>query len=158
MSSAKCPRLRVVPHFSSGIVERAKRARAWKSLPRRESSRKGYTRRVESQPRPPRTLFPEGEGWWLGNLRERLIAGWMLGRLSRLYDTIQLCSEKWRAFTKVWLEAFRDREIWQTKKKKKTLDNTTQSPLSNIKKSRYVYARLTCPMPFVGLNLRVLTG
>ena len=58
------------------------------------------------------------------------------------YDTIQLCSEKWRAFTKVWLEAFRDREIWQTKKKKKTLDNTTQSPLSNIKKSRYVLRTL----------------
>ena len=35
-------RLRVVPHFSSGIVERAKRERAWKS----PHARKGYTRRV----------------------------------------------------------------------------------------------------------------
>ena len=32
-------RLRVVPHFSSGIVERAKRERAWKS----PHARKGYT-------------------------------------------------------------------------------------------------------------------
>ena len=38
-------RLRVVPHFSSGIVERAKRERAWKSLPTLERSRKGDTRR-----------------------------------------------------------------------------------------------------------------
>ena len=35
-------RLRVVPHFSSGIVERAKRERAWKST----HARKGETRRV----------------------------------------------------------------------------------------------------------------
>ena len=35
------PRLRVVPHFSSGIVERAKRDRAWKSL----HGRKGDTLR-----------------------------------------------------------------------------------------------------------------
>ena len=34
-------RLRVVPHFSSGIVERAKRERAWKS----PHARKGDTRR-----------------------------------------------------------------------------------------------------------------
>ena len=31
------PRLRVVPHFSSGIVERAKRERAWKSLSLRKN-------------------------------------------------------------------------------------------------------------------------
>ena len=36
-------RLRVVPHFSSGIVERAKRERAWKS----PHARKGDTRRGE---------------------------------------------------------------------------------------------------------------
>ena len=36
-------RLRVVPHFSSGIVERAKRERAWRS----PHSRKGDTRRGE---------------------------------------------------------------------------------------------------------------
>ena len=35
-------RLRVVPHFSSGMVERAKRERAWKS----PHARKGDTRRV----------------------------------------------------------------------------------------------------------------
>ena len=35
-------RLRLVPHFSSGIVERAKRVRAWKS----PHARKGDTRRV----------------------------------------------------------------------------------------------------------------
>ena len=35
-------RLRVVPHFSSGIVQRAKRERAWKS----PHARKGNTRRV----------------------------------------------------------------------------------------------------------------
>ena len=34
-------RLRVVPHLSPGIVERAKRERVWKSL----HARKGYTRR-----------------------------------------------------------------------------------------------------------------
>ena len=38
----KC-RLRVVPHFSSGIVQRAKRERAWKS----PHARKGDTRRGE---------------------------------------------------------------------------------------------------------------
>ena len=37
-------RLRVVPHFSSGIVEQAKRERAWKS----PHARKGDTRRGES--------------------------------------------------------------------------------------------------------------
>ena len=37
------PRLRVVPHFSSGIVERAKRKHAWKS----PHARKGDTRRGE---------------------------------------------------------------------------------------------------------------
>ena len=37
------PRLRVVPHFSSGIVEQAKRERAWKS----PHARKGDTRRGE---------------------------------------------------------------------------------------------------------------
>ena len=37
------PRLRVVPHFSSGIVERAKRQREWKS----PHARKGETRRGE---------------------------------------------------------------------------------------------------------------
>ena len=36
-------RLRVVPHFSSGIVERTKRERAWKST----HARKGDTRRGE---------------------------------------------------------------------------------------------------------------
>ena len=39
----KKPRLRVVPHFSSGIVEGAKRERAWKS----PHARKGDTRREE---------------------------------------------------------------------------------------------------------------
>ena len=34
------PRLRVVPHFSSGIVERAKREHAWKS----PHARKGVSR------------------------------------------------------------------------------------------------------------------
>ena len=38
-------RLRVVPHFSSGIVERAKRERAWKS----PHARKGDTRREEKK-------------------------------------------------------------------------------------------------------------
>ena len=32
VSAQQIPTLRVVPHFSSGIVERAKRQRAWKSL------------------------------------------------------------------------------------------------------------------------------
>ena len=41
------PRLRVVPHFSSGIVERAKRDRAWKS----PHARKGDTRRGEREMR-----------------------------------------------------------------------------------------------------------
>ena len=40
-------RLRVVPHFSSGIVERAKRERAWKS----PHARKGDTRRGERKMR-----------------------------------------------------------------------------------------------------------
>ena len=40
-------RLRVVPHFSSGIVERAKRECAWKSL----HARKGDTRRGERKMR-----------------------------------------------------------------------------------------------------------
>ena len=40
-------RLRVVPHFSSGIVERAKRERAWKS----PHARKGDTRRRERKMR-----------------------------------------------------------------------------------------------------------
>ena len=39
-------RLRVVPHFSSGIVERAERERAWKS----PHTRKGDTRRGERKP------------------------------------------------------------------------------------------------------------
>ena len=38
------PRLRVVPHFSSGIVERGKHERTWKS----PHARKGDTRRGES--------------------------------------------------------------------------------------------------------------
>ena len=38
-SSAQCARLRVVPHFSSGIVEPAKHERAWKS----PHARKGVT-------------------------------------------------------------------------------------------------------------------
>ena len=42
-----CIRLRVVPHFSSGIVERAKRERAWKS----PHARKGDTRRGERKMR-----------------------------------------------------------------------------------------------------------
>ena len=41
------PRLRVVPHFSSEIVERAKRERAWKS----PHARKGDTRRGERKMR-----------------------------------------------------------------------------------------------------------
>ena len=41
--SSRARRLRVVPHFSSGIVERAKRERAWKS----PHARKGDTRRGE---------------------------------------------------------------------------------------------------------------
>ena len=40
-------RLRVVPHFSSGIVQRAKRERAWKS----SHARKGDTRRGERKMR-----------------------------------------------------------------------------------------------------------
>ena len=40
-------RLRVVPHFSSGLVERAKRERAWKS----PHARKGDTRRGERKMR-----------------------------------------------------------------------------------------------------------
>ena len=40
-------RLRVVPHFSSGIVERAKREHAWKS----PHARKGDTRRGERKMR-----------------------------------------------------------------------------------------------------------
>ena len=40
-------RLRVVPHFSSGIVERAKRERTWKS----PHARKGNTRRGERKMR-----------------------------------------------------------------------------------------------------------
>ena len=47
-------RLRVVPHFSSGIVERAKRERAWKS----PHARKGYTRRLRFA----RSTIPE-EKW-----------------------------------------------------------------------------------------------
>ena len=42
-------RLRVVPHFSSGVVERAKRERAWKSPDARQS--------------PPRVAFPR-VGWF----------------------------------------------------------------------------------------------
>ena len=42
-------RLRVVPHFSSGVVERAKRERAWKSPDARQS--------------PPRIAFPR-VGWF----------------------------------------------------------------------------------------------
>ena len=41
--SLRSNRLQVVPHFSSGIVERAKRERAWKS----PHARKGDTRRGE---------------------------------------------------------------------------------------------------------------
>ena len=44
-SRQSCCRLRVVPHLSSGIVERAKRERAWKS----PHARKGDTRRGESK-------------------------------------------------------------------------------------------------------------
>ena len=40
-------RLRVVPHFSLGIVERTKRKRAWKS----PHARKGYTRQGERKMR-----------------------------------------------------------------------------------------------------------
>ena len=36
-----CRRLRVVPHFSSGIEERAKRERAWKSPTREKATRGG---------------------------------------------------------------------------------------------------------------------
>ena len=43
ISGCSLGRLRVVPHFSSGIVERAKRERAWKST----HARKGDTRRGE---------------------------------------------------------------------------------------------------------------
>ena len=59
-------RLRVVPHFSSGIVERAKRERAWKS----PHARKGDTRRGERKMRdphfslsPPRVAFSR-VGWF----------------------------------------------------------------------------------------------
>ena len=59
-------RLRVVPHFSSGIVERAKRERAWKS----PHSRKGYTWRGERKTKdphfslsPPRVAFSR-VGWF----------------------------------------------------------------------------------------------
>ena len=47
-------RLRVVPHFSSGIVERAKRKRAWKSA----LARKGDTRREEGKIVSPRRVSP----------------------------------------------------------------------------------------------------
>ena len=50
------PRLRVVPHFSSGIVEREKRERAWKSL----HTRKGDTRRGEKKIPAACSLFPRG--------------------------------------------------------------------------------------------------
>ena len=61
-------RLRVVPHFSSGIVERAKRERAWKS----SHARKDDTRRVafsrvgdfHERPRFARSTIPE-EKWGL---------------------------------------------------------------------------------------------
>ena len=43
-------RLRVVPHFSSGIVERAKRERAWTDYPTREKA----IRPLEGVPPPPR--------------------------------------------------------------------------------------------------------
>ena len=45
--NSRLSRLRVVPHFSSGIVERAKRDRAWKS----PHARKGDTRRGEREMR-----------------------------------------------------------------------------------------------------------
>ena len=48
------PRLRVVPHFSSGIVERAKRERACKS----PHARKGDTRRGERKNLSPRRVLP----------------------------------------------------------------------------------------------------
>ena len=47
-------RLWAVPHFSSGIVERAKRERAWKSL----HARKGDTRRGERKMRDYSSFFP----------------------------------------------------------------------------------------------------
>ena len=55
-----CLRLRVVPHFSSGIVERAKRERAWKS----PHARRGNTRRGDfhARSRFARSTVPE-EKW-----------------------------------------------------------------------------------------------
>ena len=49
LPSICCCRLRVFPHFSSGILERAKRERAWKS----PHARKGDTRRGERKMRDP---------------------------------------------------------------------------------------------------------
>ena len=55
------PRLRAVPHFSSGIVERAKRERAWKST----HARKGDTRRGERKMRDYRqSLWPFTTDWF----------------------------------------------------------------------------------------------
>ena len=51
-----CSRLRVVPHFFSGIVERAKRERAWKS----PHARKRDTRRGERKMSVACRLFSRG--------------------------------------------------------------------------------------------------
>ena len=52
--SVKLSRLRVVPHFSSGIVERVKREHAWKS----PHARKGDTRRGERKILSPHRVSP----------------------------------------------------------------------------------------------------
>ena len=53
-------RLRVVPHFSLGIVERAKRERAWKS----PHARKGYTRWGERKMRD----YRQSPSFWTNTL------------------------------------------------------------------------------------------
>ena len=47
-------RLRVVPHFSSGIVERAKRERAWKSPHARKGDTRGERKMHDFSLSPPR--------------------------------------------------------------------------------------------------------
>ena len=64
-------RLRVVPHFSSGIVERAKRERAWKSPHARKAIRGGEREKMISFfSLPPRVAFSR-VGWFSGALAFR---------------------------------------------------------------------------------------